>query len=178
MAPHSSTLAWKIPWMEKPGGLQSMGSRRVKYDWATSLSLSLFILGLQRWPEDHSNNCNNNNNKASICWVQDIVLTHCHISQQSYELVGSFITLILQMKKIEAPRVNGLTKCYTKNCTQADWYKNQWYQPLRNNVPISKYKRMSSLLHTEKLALIPQVFCFVLPRSYTLINSVLLQLFA
>ena len=29
MATHSSTLAWKIPWMEKPGGLQSMGSQRV-----------------------------------------------------------------------------------------------------------------------------------------------------
>ena len=36
MAPHSSTLAWKIPWMEEPGGLQSMGSRRVRYDRATS----------------------------------------------------------------------------------------------------------------------------------------------
>ena len=32
MAPHSSTLAWKIPWMEEPGGLQSMGSRRVRLD--------------------------------------------------------------------------------------------------------------------------------------------------
>ena len=32
MAPHSSTLAWKIPWMEGPGGLQSMGSLRVKHD--------------------------------------------------------------------------------------------------------------------------------------------------
>ena len=32
MAPHSSTLAWKIPWMEEPDGLQSMGSRRVRYD--------------------------------------------------------------------------------------------------------------------------------------------------
>ena len=32
MAPHSSTLAWKIPWMEEPGGLQSMGSRRVRQD--------------------------------------------------------------------------------------------------------------------------------------------------
>ena len=32
MAPHSSTLAWKIPWMEEPGGLQSMGSRRVGHD--------------------------------------------------------------------------------------------------------------------------------------------------
>ena len=42
MAPHSSTLAWKIPWTEEPGRLQSMGSRRVGHDWATSLSLSLF----------------------------------------------------------------------------------------------------------------------------------------
>ena len=38
MASHSSTLAWKISWMEDPGGLQSMGSRRVGHDWATSLS--------------------------------------------------------------------------------------------------------------------------------------------
>ena len=38
MAPHSSTLAWKIPWMEKPGRLQSTGSRRVGDAWATSLS--------------------------------------------------------------------------------------------------------------------------------------------
>ena len=41
MAPHSSTLAWKIPWMEEPGGLQSTGSRRVG---PTSLSFSLFTL--------------------------------------------------------------------------------------------------------------------------------------
>ena len=38
MAPHSSTLAWKIPWTEEPGGLQSMGSWRVGHDWVTSLS--------------------------------------------------------------------------------------------------------------------------------------------
>ena len=40
MAPHSSTLAWKIPWMEELGGLQSMGSQRVRHDWVTSLSLT------------------------------------------------------------------------------------------------------------------------------------------
>ena len=39
MATHSSTLAWKIPWTEKPGRLHSMGSQRVGHDWATSLSL-------------------------------------------------------------------------------------------------------------------------------------------
>ena len=44
MAPHSSTLAWKIPWMEKPGRLQSMGSQRVGHDWATSLSLHFHAL--------------------------------------------------------------------------------------------------------------------------------------
>ena len=33
MAPHYSTLAWKIPWMEEPGGLQSMGSLRVRHDF-------------------------------------------------------------------------------------------------------------------------------------------------
>ena len=40
MATHSSTLAWKIPWMEEPGRLQSMGLQRVGHDSATSLSLS------------------------------------------------------------------------------------------------------------------------------------------
>ena len=43
MAPHSSTLVWKIPWMEEPGGLQSMASWRVGHDWATSLSLITFM---------------------------------------------------------------------------------------------------------------------------------------
>ena len=40
MATHSNTLAWKIPWMEGPGGLQSMGSLGVGHDWTSSLSLS------------------------------------------------------------------------------------------------------------------------------------------
>ena len=42
---HSSTLAWKIPWMEEPGRLQSMGSPRVRHDCSTSLSLSLSCTG-------------------------------------------------------------------------------------------------------------------------------------
>ena len=39
IATHSSILAWKIPWTEKPGGLQSMGSQRVRHDWATDKDL-------------------------------------------------------------------------------------------------------------------------------------------
>ena len=49
MAPHSSTLAWKIPWTEEPGRLQSMGSRRVRHDWATSLSLFTFMHWRRKW---------------------------------------------------------------------------------------------------------------------------------
>ena len=45
MATHSSILAWKIPWAEEPGGLQSMGSRKVRYDWASErLMFYVFIL--------------------------------------------------------------------------------------------------------------------------------------
>ena len=49
MAPYSSTLAWKIPWTEKPGRLQSMGSPRVGYDWVTSLSLFTFMHWKRKW---------------------------------------------------------------------------------------------------------------------------------
>ena len=49
MAPHSSTLAWKLPWTEEPGGLLSMGSHRVGHDWATSLSLFTFMHWRRKW---------------------------------------------------------------------------------------------------------------------------------
>ena len=49
MAAHSSTLTWKIPWMEEPGRLQSMGSLRVGYDWVTSFSLFTFMYWRRKW---------------------------------------------------------------------------------------------------------------------------------
>ena len=52
MAAHSSTLAWKIPWMGEPGRLQSKGSQRIGHDWATSLDCkrsNQSILGNQPW---------------------------------------------------------------------------------------------------------------------------------
>ena len=49
MATHSSTLAWKIPWMEEPGGLPSMGSLRVGHYWATWLSLFTFMHWRRKW---------------------------------------------------------------------------------------------------------------------------------
>ena len=49
MAPHSSTFAWKIPWTEEPGRLQSMGSPRVGHDSVTSLSLFTFMHWRRKW---------------------------------------------------------------------------------------------------------------------------------
>ena len=49
MAPHSSTLAWKLPWTEEPGGLQSMRSLRVGHNWAASLSLFTFMHWRRKW---------------------------------------------------------------------------------------------------------------------------------
>ena len=49
MALHSSTLAWKIPWTEEPGGPQSMGSIRVGQDSVTSLSLFIFMHWRREW---------------------------------------------------------------------------------------------------------------------------------
>ena len=49
MATHSSTIAWKIPWTEEPGRLQSMKSLRVGHDWVTSLSLFTFMHWRRKW---------------------------------------------------------------------------------------------------------------------------------
>ena len=49
MVPHSSTLAWRIPWTEEPGILQSLGSLGVRQDWVTSLSLFTFMHWRRKW---------------------------------------------------------------------------------------------------------------------------------
>ena len=49
LAPHSSTLVRKIPWMEEPGRLQSMGLLRVGHNWATPLSLFTFMHWRRKW---------------------------------------------------------------------------------------------------------------------------------
>ena len=49
MATHSSTLAWKIPWTEESGRLQSMELLRVGHNWATSLSLFTFMHRRRKW---------------------------------------------------------------------------------------------------------------------------------
>ena len=66
MATHSSLLAWKIPWTEEPGGLQSMGSQRVGHDEATSFFYILFHYGL-------SQNIGYSSIHYTFCIAQNIV---------------------------------------------------------------------------------------------------------
>ena len=68
MAPHSSTLAWKIPWTEEPGRLQSMGSLRVGHDWATSLSLFTFMHWRRKWQPTPSS-CLENPRDGGAWWA-------------------------------------------------------------------------------------------------------------
>ena len=82
MAPHSSTLAWKIPWMEEPGGLQSMGSLRVRHDWVTSFSLSC-IGGRNGNPLQYS--CLENPRDGAACWapVYGVALSQTRLKRLS-----------------------------------------------------------------------------------------------
>ena len=49
MATHSSILAWRTPWTEEPGGLQSMGSPRVRHDWSDLAHMHIDISGVPWW---------------------------------------------------------------------------------------------------------------------------------
>ena len=64
---HSSIVAWRIPWTEEPGGLQSTGSQRVGHNWGTSLSLSLFTTSAT-W-EAHCHYHFASWNEETDCWV-------------------------------------------------------------------------------------------------------------
>ena len=70
MAPHSSTLAWKIPWTEEPGRLQSTGSLRVGHDWATSLSLFTFMHWRRKWQPTPGNSLENPRGRGA--WWADV----------------------------------------------------------------------------------------------------------
>ena len=54
MAPHSSTLAWKIPWMDGPGGLQSMGSLGVGHDFTFTFTFTFHFRALEKEMATHS----------------------------------------------------------------------------------------------------------------------------
>ena len=75
MAPHSSTLAWKIPWTEEPGRLQSMGSLRVRHYWVTSLLLFTFMHRRRKW-QPTPRSCLENPRDGGACWAAVYGVAH------------------------------------------------------------------------------------------------------
>ena len=67
MATHSSTLAWRIPWMEEPGRLQSMGLQRVEHDWATSLHIHISPSSWTSLPSPPSHP--SRSSQSSLCYT-------------------------------------------------------------------------------------------------------------
>ena len=93
MATHSSTLAWKTPWMEEPGRLQSMGSQRVGQDWATSLCYAIVVTDL-------INSC-----KSILDWniIRDDQITSLLYSPCPHGFIWKFLPKFLYHDPVLAP---------------------------------------------------------------------------
>ena len=83
MATHSSILAWKIPWIEEPGRLQSLGSQRVGHDSETSLSLFTYAVSLIKSPSTVQVL---SSWKSALCWV--LLLLSCQAVSNSLQPHG------------------------------------------------------------------------------------------
>ena len=69
MAPHCSTLAWKIPWMEEPGGLLSMVSHRVGHDWSDLAAAAVYYLSVITINKAVRQYLVHGNCTVNICWI-------------------------------------------------------------------------------------------------------------
>ena len=96
MAPHPSTLAWKIPWMEEPGRLQSMGLLRVGLDWATSLSLFTFRHWRRKWQPTPENP---RDRGAWWAAVYGVAQSRTRLKRLSSSSSSRFVTTLLPRSK-------------------------------------------------------------------------------
>ena len=116
MATHSSVLAWKIPWMEKPGRLQSMGSLRVGHDWVTSLS---------RIGEGNGNplqcSCLENPRDGAAWWAAVYGVTQSWTRLMRLSSSSSSSSSICQQKESTSSAWQLLTACHTTNTSKVEW---------------------------------------------------------
>ena len=103
MATDSSTLAWRIPWTEEPGRLQSMGSLRVGHDWATSLSLFTFMHWRRKWQPTPVCLPGESQGRGS--------LVGCRLRGRT----GSDTTEATQQQQQQLPHIHGITQYVSFN---------------------------------------------------------------
>ena len=118
VAPHSSTLAWKIPWAEEPGGLQSTGSRRVGHDWATSLWIFTFMHWRRKWQPTPVLLPGESQGRGSLVGCRLWGRTESDTTEATQQQQQQSVKLLSPSDQIN--------KCYT--CTTL-WVKetNHWY---------------------------------------------------
>ena len=117
MAALYSTVAWKIPWTEKPDGLLSMGSQRVGHNWATSLSLSYIkymILYVSVLSENWS--CIIDKNEIRVLvkkpnWGKSKMFNIIH---DGYFYIYMDISIFILLKIKSLQNTTHVTKCKTK----------------------------------------------------------------
>ena len=107
MAPHSNTLAWKIPWTEGPGRLQSQESRRVGHDWMTSLSLFSFM----HWRRNGNPlqcSCLENPRDGGAWWaaIYGVAQSRTRLTWLSSSSSRRFIYSITTKKSISRTKIN------------------------------------------------------------------------
>ena len=114
MAIHSSTIAWKIPWTEELGRLQSMGSQRVGHDWATSLSLSRYIAKINDYNDKQIKQVKDLRYFHHITWLCFCLILNNLFKSKTYERLYGFAAscerVILACKK----RIRLLAQCWAK----------------------------------------------------------------
>ena len=121
MAPHSSTLAWKIPWTEEPGRLQSLGSLRVGHDWVTSLSPFTFMHWRRKWqPTPVFLPGESQGWRAAVCGVAQ--------SRTQLKQLSSSSSSILCNEAWRAA-IHGVAKSRTR---LSDWTELNWYYAITN----------------------------------------------
>ena len=113
MAPHSSTLAWKIPWMEELGRLQSMRALRVGHDSATSLSLFTFMHWRRKWQPNVAIlqcSCLENPRDGGAWWAAVYGVTQSRTRLKRLSSSSSKGTFLAKMDTIKDRNGMGLTE--------------------------------------------------------------------
>ena len=141
MAPHSSTLAWKIPWMEESGRLQSMESQRVGHDWMTSLSLFTSCIG-----EGNGNplqcSCLENPRDGRAWWaaIYGVAQSWTRLKWLSSSMYGCESWTV---RKFEQWKIDAFELWYWRRLLRVPWTARRSSQPILKEInPECSLKRL------------------------------------
>ena len=133
MAPHSSTLAWKTPWMEEPGGLQSMESLGVRHDWEISLSLFTFLHWRRKWQPTPVFLPGESQGQGA-CWaaIYGVPQSRTRLkrlsSSSSIDLLHMFVSIWMEAEWLNISRkYTLLIKENTVSLANIYYFKNSWF---------------------------------------------------